>query len=345
MANHFVVFIKSLILTQLFIFCLIAGVSIDINSYYLSHNPLKQTASLAKPLSNINIDEKICQQLFKNTSFLLAGNADNTNARDYVYRQLPHQFLTAHIPALSYSNAKYILDENNKDGDEKMPAIADIPAEKINTRAVDYEKLKEYKVVLYCTHSSESYIPDSGTANVKGGQQGLVNQAAAQIADNLNRKGIKAELIKTVHDYPDYNLSYTNSRETVKKILESNTHNLLLLDIHRDSIPGMKEAEKVRIDGKIAAPILIIVGTDERKDHPNWEKNLIFAQKISAIGEKKYPGLIKGIRTKAGTYNQEFHTQSLLLEMGSDYNSMTEASYSAELLAEIILEMLKEETT
>ena len=130
MANHFVVFIKSLILTQLFIFCLIAGVSIDINSYYLSHNPLKQTASLAKPLSNINIDEKICQQLFKNTSFLLAGNADNTNAREYVYRQLPHQFLTAHIPALSYSNEKYILVDNSINEDDKMLTIADIQQRK-----------------------------------------------------------------------------------------------------------------------------------------------------------------------------------------------------------------------
>ena len=29
----------------------------------------------------------------------------------------------------------------------------------------------------------------------------------------------------------------------------------------------------------------------------------------------------QGVRTKAGTYNQEYHPHALLLELGSDYNS------------------------
>ena len=339
MTNHFAIFIKSLIFVQIFIFCLIAGVSIDINSYYLSHNPLKQVQRFARPFNGITIDEKIYQHLFKNTSYVLAGNADSINARDYVQSQMPQQFLTAHIQALAYTKASYTRDKGQEQTDKILPA-ADIPSMETNTAVVDYEKYKQYQVVLYCTHSSESYIPDSGTANLNGGRFGLINEVAAQLADKLNQRGIKAESVKTIHDYPDYNLSYTNSRVTVKNIIGSCDRKLLLFDIHRDSIPGMTEAQRVKIDGKNAAPILIIVGTDERKDHPNWSKNLAFAKRIHAIGEKKYPGLIKGIRTKAGTYNQEFHPQSLLLELGSDYNSMVEAGYSAELLADIIGEML-----
>ncbi len=345
MTNNLAVFIKSFIFTQIFIFCLIAGVSIDINSYYLTHNPIKQAENIIRPLSNISMDEKICRELFKKTSFFLAGSNNNINARDYIYRQMPQQFLTANIQALAYSEAEYIqTDASRQDTKMEVPAI-DLPETRINTQAVDYEQLKKYKVVLYCTHSSESYIPDSGKATLNGGRYGLINKAAAQISSSLSQKGIKAEYIKTIHDYPDYNLSYTNSRTTVKKIVNSNKPNLWLFDIHRDSIPGLTEAERVKIKGKNAAPILIIVGTDERKEHPNWKKNLAFAEQIAAAGEKKYPGLIKGIRTKAGTYNQEFHTQSLLLELGSDYNSMAEASYSAELLADILLEMLKEENS
>lgn len=343
MTSHFAVFIKSLIFMQIFIFCLIVGVSIDINSYYLSHNPFKQMQSFAKPFSSITLDEKIYQNLFKKTSFVLAGSANNINARDYMQSEMPQQFLTAHIQALAYMKTENILGDMSPDQFDKMPPVSDILLTETNTAAVDYEKFKQYQVMLYCTHSSESYIPDSGTANLNGGRLGLVNQVAAQIADSLKFKGIKAELVETVHDYPDYNLSYTNSRATVKNILESSNHKLLLFDIHRDSIPGLTEAQRVKINGKNAAPILIIVGTDERKEHPNWKKNLTFAKTINAIGEKKYPDLIKGIRTKAGTYNQEFHPQSLLLELGSDYNSMEEASYSAELLADIIAEMLREE--
>jgi stage II sporulation protein P len=54
--------------------------------------------------------------------------------------------------------------------------------------------------------------------------------------------------------------------------------------------------------------------------------------------------LIKGVRTKSGTYNQEFFDHSLLLEVGSDYNSFAEAKYAGELFAQILLEVLEEET-
>lgn len=343
MNNNFMIFIKSLMFTQIFIFCLIAGVSIDINSYYLSAYPLKPAENFIKPFSFISSDEKICRELLKKTSFILAGNTNNMNIGDYIYRRIPVQLLTAHIQALAYSEPEYIRPDISRSQADNvdLPAV-NFAKTKTNIEAVDYEKLKKHKVVLYCTHSSESYIPDSGKANLNGGRYGLVNQVAAEIASNLNQKGIKAEFIKTIHDYPDYNLSYTNSRVTVQEIIRSNNRNLLLFDIHRDSIPGLTSAQRVKIKGKNAAPILIIVGTDERKEHPDWKKNLAFAEQIAAAAEKNYPGLVKGVRTQAGTYNQEFHHQSLLLEMGSDYNSMAETIYSAELLADIILEMLKE---
>lgn len=56
-----------------------------------------------------------------------------------------------------------------------------------------------------------------------------------------------------------------------------------------------------------------------------------------------YPGLIKGVRTKAGTYNQEFHPRALLLEFGSDYNTLEEASYAARLFNQVLIEVLKED--
>lgn len=348
MTNNFTVFVKSLIFTQIFVFCLITGVSIDINSYYLYHNPMGQVESILRPFDNITFDEKICIQLLKKTSFVLAGdNKSSIIDSDYILTKMPQQLLTANIQALAFSTTEYAQANVSRNDDRsiELPAIS-LPESDINTKAVDYERLKKYQVILYCTHSSESYIPDSGRANLNGGKQGLVNRVAALIASNLNEKGIKSHFVNTVHDYPDYNESYTNSRATVKKILNSNNNDYLwLFDIHRDSIPGLTEAQKVKINGKNAAPILIIVGTNERKEHPDWQKNLAFAQKIEATGQKMYPGLIKGIRTKAGTYNQEFHPQSLLLELGGEYNSLTETSYSAELLSDIILEILKEETS
>lgn len=162
------------------------------------------------------------------------------------------------------------------------------------------------------------------------------------MSDQLKKKGLKAEHIDTIHDWPDYNQSYTNSRNTVKKLV-NNEEIMALFDVHRDSIPGSTKAATIKINGRKSALILIVVGTDERKDHPHWKENLAFAQKIYQQGQLMYPGLIKGVRTKAGTYNQEYHPHALLLELGSDYNSLEEAKYAGELFTEVLLQVLEKE--
>jgi stage II sporulation protein P len=201
---------------------------------------------------------------------------------------------------------------------------------------------KGHKVVFYCTHSAESYIPNSGKARLDG-KRGLINQVAQTMSEDVEKKGVKAEFVNTIHDFPDYNSSYTRSRKTVSNLVNEDNKILSIFDVHRDSIPGTNTAPTVRINGIRAARILIIVGTDQRKSHPNWKKNFQFAQKLNAQAEKMYPGLVKGVVTKAGTYNQEFHTHALLLEMGSDKNTLNEASYAGKLFSNVLVEVLKEE--
>lgn len=346
MTNNFTIFIKSLIFTQIFVFCLIVGVSMDINNYALYTDSLTQFEGIIQPFTKITIDDKACVNLIKRTSFALAGDTKSTISSDFIKKTIPQRLLTANIQALAATTSRYAqASVSVNDADRQQLPLNNLKPAELNTRAADYEKLKRCNVVLYCTHSSETYIPDSGVANLKNGGAGLVNRVAALMASHLNKNGVKSRFIDTIHDYPNYNESYTNSRATVKKILNADYDQLWLFDVHRDSIPGLVEAQRVMINYKNAAPILIIVGTNERKEHPHWRENLALAEKIQSTGEKMYPGLIKGIRTKAGTYNQEFHPHSLLLEFGSDYNSLAETSYSAELLADIILEILKEETS
>ena len=318
----------------------------DINNYTLNTGSLTQFKDIMQPFNAITIDETTCINIIKKTSFALAGDTKSTIDSDYIKSTIPQQLLTANIQALGISPSRFVqASVSRNDSTSKQLLPNNLMPAAVNTRAVDYERLKRCSVVFYCTHSSETYIPDSGVANLKGGGAGLVNRVAGLIASHLNKNGVKSRFIDTIHDYPNYNESYTNSRVTVKEVLKGDYDQLWLFDVHRDSIPGLVEAQRVMINGKNAAPILIIVGTNERKEHPHWRENLALAEKIQSTGEKMYPGLIKGIRTKAGTYNQEFHPQSLLLEFGSDYNSLAETSYSAELLANIILEILKGETS
>ncbi|NLB17481.1 MAG: stage II sporulation protein P, partial [Syntrophomonadaceae bacterium] len=110
----------------------------------------------------------------------------------------------------------------------------------------------------------------------------------------------------------------------------------------RDSIPGKKDPAIVEINGKRAAEILILVGSDQRKSNPHWEENLMFAEELSRAANNRYPGLIKGVRIKPGTYNQDMYAPSILLEVGNEYNSLEEAKNATDLFAEILAKVLLE---
>lgn len=321
---------------QIFVVSLVLGISLDMQESFNNIFPLKMNVHY-RPLAMVEIDNDGAASLIKYSNVVLAGKENEVLAASQYFNTIPEDLLTANIRVLAQAQpvAKQIT---------AMPLEeVELPAIRKETREVYIKPdFADATVLLYCTHSSESYIPDSGQAKIEG-KRGLINDVAVNLAQELSQKGLRAGFDDTIHDYPEYNASYTNSRETVKELLKENDEILALLDIHRDSIPGSTNGETVEIEGKKSARILIIVGTNERKPHPDWKENLAFAEKIYEEAEQLYPGLIKAVRTKAGTYNQEFHPRALLLEFGNDRNSFAEVKYATELFAEVLIKVLEKE--
>ena len=81
-------------------------------------------------------------------------------------------------------------------------------------------------------------------------------------------------------------------------------------------------------------------GSDEFKD---WEYNLRFALRIQNIASKDYPNMMRPLYFADFMYNMNVNTGSLLIEVGSESNTVEEARYSAYLLAKAIAKSLKEE--
>lgn len=196
-------------------------------------------------------------------------------------------------------------------------------------------------LAIYCTHNAETYVPDEHVSRLEG-KAGLICEVAAHMADYLTQKGCKAAYDNTIHDAPDYNLAYACSRETVERLLEETPEAAVMIDVHRDAFPTDKSPETVMIDGRKAARILIVIGSDQRRPNPRWQENQRFADQIADKANQRYPGLVRGVRVKAGTYNQELHIPSMLVEIGNQYNSFQEATYSAELFDNILLEAIRE---
>lgn len=191
-------------------------------------------------------------------------------------------------------------------------------------------------VLIYCTHTAESY---DGQADENG--RGEVLAAAHHLADTLEGEyRVGAVVSDTVHDSPDWHKSYTNSKATAAALLAEYPDAELIIDFHRDA--GVSEADcTVAVKGKSAATLLLVVGSNVTLEHPNWEQNWATAKALGACIDEVDGGLLRGIRVQKGRYNQHLSPKCILLEVGTDRNTLEEVTYSTELVAEAIAEYLQ----
>lgn len=195
-------------------------------------------------------------------------------------------------------------------------------------------------VAIYNTHNAESYRPSEGSAKFPG-KNGGVSQVAATLADTLSKDyGIPVVRSTTIHDYPDFTMAYANSEKTLKRMLAANPSVMVALDVHRDA--GLPSPPVVEIEGQKVAQVLIIVGSNARLEHPNWRQNEAFARQLAKKMDELYPGLCLGVRVQEGRYNQHLLPRALLLEFGSDNNTLQEAETSARMVARVLAAVIKD---
>jgi len=202
------------------------------------------------------------------------------------------------------------------------------------------EAAGEIRVAVYCTHSSESYTSYSGQPKVYG-ELGGVYQGAAALAKALRAEGIGVFVSETIHDWPDWNKAYANSLATAEGLLAAYPNLQVLIDLHRDAGVS-REASVVEINGRTAARIMLVCGSAQRYDNPNWERNRDFMQRLGDKMEELYPGLLRRVSVQAGRYNQHIFDHAILVELGSTENNIDEVEYAAELLAEALRQLLSE---
>jgi stage II sporulation protein P len=197
---------------------------------------------------------------------------------------------------------------------------------------------EEVRVFVYTTHNAESYVPDYGVAKVAPGSAGGVTRVAAVLAAALEEQGVRTVLSTAVHDYPDFRWSYVKAESTVKAALARYPRLSLIVDVHRDA--GQNRPVTAAVEGQTVAQILLVVGSDRRLAHPNWQENLAFAKKVEAKMNELFPGLCAGTRVQDGRYNQHLHPRAILVEVGNHLNTLAEAEASARLLARVLKEVL-----
>lgn len=207
-------------------------------------------------------------------------------------------------------------------------------------------------VLIFHTHSTEGYellerdwYASDYSSRTKDISKNVV-RVGTEITKQLENAGFSVIHDTAIHD-TSYNGSYGRSRKSIEKILKENPQIEVVLDVHRDAIHqsnGNKIKPVAEINGKKTAQIMIITGAEEGKvtDFPNWEHNLRFALQLQNTAEKLYPGLMRPVFFSQRKYNMDITKCSLLLEMGSDVNTLDEAAYAGRLIGSSLAEMLNE---
>lgn len=206
-------------------------------------------------------------------------------------------------------------------------------------------KVKEPILYIYNTHQTEGYQKSN---NASYNITPSVLMASYILRESLNDLGIPsivetnniAELLR-VHSWK-YSYSYAASKILLEDAMRKNPSLVYFIDLHRDSMSY--DITTTTIDNKKYAKVLFVIG----KDNPNYEKNLKMAEAINEYIKNVNPKLTRGISQKGGSgvngiYNQNISPNAILIELGGQYNNITEINNTLSILTDAIYHYVKGE--
>lgn len=189
------------------------------------------------------------------------------------------------------------------------------------TEPVQQQEKAEKRIGVYSTHGAEAYVDADGADSVPEGG-GIIDVAEA-LKDGLAGDGVAAIQSKETHVPHDAN-AYKRSRDTVQELLSDGVD--AVIDVHRDAIAAEEYIEDDMVQ------IQLVVGRQNQNQAANQE----FAEKLKAVADEQYPGLVKGIFAAKGNYNQDMSPRSLLIEVGTHENDKAGAEESVRKFADVL---------
>lgn len=236
------------------------------------------------------------------------------------------------IQRINLNKMKILNYSSKRDIDFKSLAVSNITLTK-----------KSDKILLYNTHTSESYANSdkykfeySGARRSQDATYNMLS-VAKKFKENLDSKGFEVVHDTTPHDYGTYTSSYARSRITVKNALATMGHAGISIDVHRDATNDLDYRPTVKIKGVEVAQCMLVmgVGTDVT-NNPYYEDNLKLAFKIQQLADEVYPGLFKPMMIRNSIYNQDLNKYSLLIEVGASGNTLDEAYLTTRCLSNLL---------
>lgn len=249
-------------------------------------------------------------------------------------------------PAVStvFSNTSALIPVPYTTENEHTDSIVSAPGD-IVSRVLSASNGK--RILIYHTHTHEAYrmAYDGEYEPLEKWRTDDNENNIVRVGDELARL-LEAEGFEVVHDITDHELddlstAYTRSLETLSTY-EGDEYDMYI-DLHRDAYTEGAQLT-CSYSGNNAAKLMMLIGSGENfEEKPFFEENYELACRLTDEINAICPGMCRDVMVKTGRYNQHIAPNSLIIEVGSNMNTLEQALTSMPVLAVAIEEALNEE--
>ncbi len=229
--------------------------------------------------------------------------------------------------------------------DLEKEAKVEVPIENREEESVTEQLgINEPIVYIYNTHQDEKYQSAYLEPYNINTTVFMASKMLKEYLENLG-VGVIVEENSVSEKLNSLNLKYGSSYKVTRMFLESAKENnpslKFFIDLHRDS--SKYENTTTEIDGESYAKVLFVIGLD----NASYANNLALAEKLKSKVEEFNESLSRGILQKSGkgvngVYNQDFDSNTILIEVGGQYNNIGEVNNTLKILADILASYIKE---
>ena len=233
-----------------------------------------------------------------------------------------------------------------------MDAATTIDSSRLNNSLLDLDLTLDTEkegpqILIYHSHSQEGFVD-----TVEGDDTTTIVGVGDYLAKLLTETyGYQVIHDRGVYDLVDgvldRNVAYDYSGAAVEQWISQYPQIQVIIDLHRDGVDGKKFV--VQENGRPTANLMFILGMSRTADqqdipylpNPYIKENMAFALQIQERAEIAAPGLMRNIYLMAYRFNLHYRPRSMLLEAGTQLNTLEEEKNAMEVFAGILDAELK----
>ena len=235
----------------------------------------------------------------------------------------------------------------------EKPEATPPPGDGFTLEVIAQGMTEKKRILIYHTHTYEAYAQQTDKPYAETSRWRTADpdcnmiRVGAELAGLLRSLGFEVVHDVTAFEPPNLDAAYTRSLTMLESRINAGETYDLWIDLHRDAyVEGQAAPNTVTFGGQELARLMFLIGKGEGytgqsyQEKPAWEKNLVYAQKITDELNRQVPGLCKDVLLKSGRFNQHVSLGCVLIEVGNNRNSLQEALRSMPYLADAIHQAL-----